>query len=122
MTEDEIKVVLALTSDKRLPDLEEAIFNSHELTRLYLSKIARIVWGRGDVDIDCNISSSVYVYTKYYMEGKRWFVAEPLILRSPEYTYHYACEIIKDRWPEAETLIEPGNYWWTQYKHYFKIS
>jgi len=36
---------------------------------------------------------------------------EPIIMKTPQYVYIYAADVIKDRWPEAEPFIMKDSQW-----------
>lgn len=119
---DNIKSLIVLNGNRRIPEFEKEIFASDELTKIYLSMIAEIVWPGYNVNIDLNISSTVYVYTKYHTHGERWHQAESCILQSPEYAYYYAVNIIGNRWAEAEPVLIKSDYWFEKYRHHFGLE
>jgi hypothetical protein len=62
-----------------------------------------------------------YHYAKDVMK-KRWIEAEPRIMKSPDYAYCYAASVIKGRWFEAEPYIKEYSYWWNLYCEYFDMQ
>lgn len=88
MSIDELKTIIALSGNKRLPDLEEEIFSDTEATMLYLSAI--------DAD-------------------KRKCTQPSLI---PMFARHYAMYVIGSYWPVAEHLIVKDRHEWEFYHTY----
>jgi hypothetical protein len=78
MTLKELKILLALNGNQQIPYAEEEIFNSKELSLIYLLAISEdLLWHKD------------YTYEDI-----------------PHLAYNYAIDIIKGRWPEAEKLIQ----------------
>ena len=47
----------------------------------------------------------------YCIISRRWFKAEEIIRKDPEYAYYYARDIIESRWLEAEEIIKKDSTW-----------
>ena len=45
-----------------------------------------------------------YRYARDVIKG-RWPDAESVIMTSPEWAYGYACDVIKGHWPEAGIVL-----------------
>jgi hypothetical protein len=126
---DELKILLTLNGQQRLPHLESEIFASRDLYTCYLDALCKDYdWyeNYSNYGIGCiayRYSKSVikgrwpeaekviatspqfaYCYAKYVIKG-RWPAAEPIIMKDANAAYLYAAHVIKDRWPEAETSI-----------------
>ena len=48
----------------------------------------------------------------------RWPEAEPVIAKDAQWAYCYACYVVKDRWPEAEPVIAKDAEWAYCYARY----
>ena len=90
---EELKILLALNGNKRIPHMEEEIFANGYLTRIYLT---RLVAGIGDHD-------------------------DPELFSNGYHIFYYARDVIKARWYEAEAAIKDTG-WWYEYKHEFDIK
>ena len=58
-----------------------------------------------------------YGYAKEVLKG-RWPEAEEAIVKDPHVAYLYAMDVIKGRWPEAEEAIAKDPYWAYRYAQY----
>jgi hypothetical protein len=108
MTLDELKTLLALNGQQRLPHLETEIFADITLYTCYLESLcSKYEWYRHyDTKDPLDIGWLVLSYAELVIQG-RWPEAEHIIITTtvPHYAYLYAIDIINDRWPEAENLI-----------------
>jgi hypothetical protein len=77
MTLDELKTLLALNGQQRIPYAENEIFGNIELTDVYLKSLC---------------------YSRRHRPWSNSCIAW--------YAYWYAAHVIKGRWPEAELLIK----------------
>ncbi len=57
----------------------------------------------------------IYSYIIDILHGKRWPEAEPYIMKNPEYAYKYAANVLGERWPEAEPHIMKDPVWAYKY-------
>lgn len=64
-----------------------------------------------------------YVALEYARDIKERFLeAEHIIMTSSFYSFLYARDIIKGRWPEAEPYIKRIDFWWNKYCRKLNIS
>lgn len=61
-----------------------------------------------------------YHYAKNIIKG-RWPEAERYIIKHPYYSYSYSRDIINGRWLEAEDVIKTDKFWWDCYCEVFNI-
>ena len=64
---------------------------------------------------------SAYCYAEDIIK-ERWPEAESYIMKCPYCAYEYAKNVIKSRWPEAEEHIKKDKFYWSQYCDWFKIE
>lgn len=55
-------------------------------------------------------------------EDKRNLELEPIILTNAYWSYLYARDVIKGRWPESELIIKQDDWYWKKYYDYFNIK
>jgi hypothetical protein len=92
----DLKILLSLNGNNRLPHLEKEIFSSRELYTLYLCKLAET----------CDIS----VYDVEEIDDMCWVI------------YSYSKYVIHARWPEAESVILLNLRWGTWYRFIWGID
>jgi hypothetical protein len=105
---DELKMLLALNGNRRIPHLEEEIFASKKLYTFYLEElIDRKMPELMLYNIDSEYFNSPWLAYKYALDviKSRWTEAEAVIATSPCWSCWYAIEVIGSRWPEAEWVI-----------------
>lgn len=87
MNNNELKTIITLSGNKRLPDLEEEIFSgNHEIIEFYLRLICRHEdWYAGNFD-DIGIMVDFYATRTL---GQRWFAAEIILDNYPDWKLHY---------------------------------
>jgi hypothetical protein len=119
MTLDELKTILALNGNKRLPHLESEIFTSSELYTCYLESLCSKYWWFESYIPDA-AGQLPWLAVRYAREviHSRWPEAEKVIATDPEWAYRYATGVIKGRWPEAEATIAAK----PQYAYYYAFS
>ena len=124
---DELKTLIALAGNKRLPYLEVEIFADSELTKLYLHNLCKeyhwysasnpIIqlafryvcavnlgrWSAAEL-LFAQDPQFAYLYARQCFNG-RWIEAESVIALDAHFAYYYARDYIKCRWPAAETSI-----------------
>ena len=61
-----------------------------------------------------------WVYWMCAEKEERWEEAENIVLKCPQYSYYYAVDIIKDRWPEAGEIIATSTRWKLEYQEFLK--
>jgi hypothetical protein len=90
MTVDDLKMLLALNGNNRIPHLEEEIFTSEELYNCYICELSKgKMWYSQHNEIDGNnISLWLFFYAKYTMES-RWPEAEHIIAKSRVVSNYY---------------------------------
>jgi hypothetical protein len=119
MTLDELKTLLALNGQQRIPYVEVEIFASKELYAWYLHELCKHkCWEEiytMEPDLYCFLA---YSYADFILDG-RWPEAETLIASNPVSSFYYAKDVIKGRWPEAESVIATDNYRCMLYDHGF---
>ena len=87
----DIKLMITLAGNQRLPHYEAEIFADFELTSYYLNTLCKDVqWAR---------------------------VVETRV-RCAQLASYYAEYVIKGRWPEAEAVISRDSECWTWYRHF----
>jgi hypothetical protein len=91
MNRDELKMLLALNGNQRLPHLEEEIFSDENLYSYYLVEI-------------CNI----YIWCCHYSNCDDY----------AGLAHMYAMDVIGDRWPEAEAVIFSDFMWSVMYNKF----
>ena len=89
---DEIKTLIALTGNKRIPDLEAEIFADATLTKLYLHTLCK--------------TQSWYIHYNSIS-----FMA-----------YAYAVGVMNTPWPEAESIIKIDRDIRNHYDLHFKVG
>lgn len=100
---DELKIIIALSGNKRLHHLEEEIFTNNALSDYYLHNLCKHFNAHWYNEYDCG-PMLAYYYARYILKD-RWHVAEQFIASNHESGYSYAVFIIKDRFPLAELVI-----------------
>ena len=68
------------------------------------------------IDDDMCIQRDFYHYARDIIKG-RWPEAEPIIMKNPRYVWAYAYNVIQGRWPEAEPYIMKDPEWAYRYAH-----
>ena len=108
---NELRVLLALNGNKRVPDLEAEIFANFATADFYLNSICKKYnW----YDIESPISELAYLYIAEEIHSP-WPEAEPILLLTAEDAYYYAVYVLKARWPEAEAIIHTDSTYWSHY-------
>jgi hypothetical protein len=78
MTLDELKTILVLNGNQRIPYAEVEIFENPKLTNIYLHSISsEYKWYFG-INYCSDVPWTAYRYAKNVIKG-RWIEAEPLI-------------------------------------------
>jgi hypothetical protein len=106
MTLDELKLLLTLNGQQRIPYAEEEIFFSKPLYTYYLEEISKNYNWFHAYDREC-ISDLEWLacrYAKDVIKG-RWLEVESVIATQPKTALLYALSVIEGRWPEAEAII-----------------
>lgn len=95
---EELKTLIILSGNKRLPDLEEEIFSNKELTNVYLRELF-VVYPDKDF----------YIHNSHHIDTL---------------VYTYAKHIIRGPWPEVEHIIinTDNGYWWKHYLNWFNLK
>ena len=125
---DELKTVLVLAGNRRLPHLEEEIFADEELTTLYLTNFCKDLWWYTQLGVStlgqCPIESMAHIAFCYaYYELKAaWPVAEPLITTNLLATHWYAVDLLKTRWLPGEAILKTDTDYWRSYTRLFGIT
>jgi hypothetical protein len=106
MTLAELKTLLALNGQQRIPYAEEEIFSTDELYEFYLESISsKHIWFEDYIkDGMAGLSWIAYSYAHEVIKG-RWLAAERIILTEKDFTFYYATDVIKGRWPEGEAIL-----------------
>jgi hypothetical protein len=114
VTVDELKTLLALNGQQRIPYMESEIFVDKELYTFYLEHIcSKYSWFFEDT-ISRTPTHLAFLYACEIIKD-RWPSAEGIIIASPHTSYFYAEYVIKGRWPEAESVIATtaiSAYWY----------
>jgi hypothetical protein len=112
MTLDELKTLLALNGNVRIPYAEDEIFVDKELYLYYLEALCKeYEWYKYYTPLDDTEHAWLALnYSNYIIKG-RWIEAESIIATDPHWAYHYAKDVIKGRWPEAEAVIASDPCW-----------
>lgn len=98
---NEIKTIIALSGNRRLPDLEEQIFDDDTLTREYIIAVCGINYCPSKSEI----AEEIVMYA-YRTDSCRWLAAECAVARySARAAYIYARDVIGGRWDKAESSI-----------------
>ena len=115
----QMKTIITLAGNRRLPHLEEEIFTNRVLTKFYLKQLCKdFTW--------CNVSGCTgpelaVTYAVDVLHG-RWPEAEHLFVENPMLAYQYARHVIKGPWPEAEVYMKAKNLRiWYHYLRYVII-
>jgi hypothetical protein len=93
MTLNELKTLLALNGNQRLPHLEEEIFADKSLYTVYVVSL-------------CKNFDRLELYKKR-IENISWLI------------FRYATSILKSRWPESELVIAKDRYYADWYNKCF---
>lgn len=127
----ELKTLIILSGNKRLPDLESDIISDHELSTLYLDHILETLLYGQRVPVFEKLIFADFELTKQYLAAvidvkyprhndmtvfacpitcyaiyvmkEKWTEAEHIILKDAYYSYRYAAEF--GRWDKAEAVI-----------------
>lgn len=102
--DNEIKTIIALSGNRRLPELETEIFSDEELTTFYLTAL------RGNTSITPTNGNIAFWYANKILKS-RWHEAEDIIMKNPRYACWYAEDVIRGRWKEAEQYIIVDARW-----------
>jgi hypothetical protein len=108
---DELKTLLALNGNARIPHLEDEIFANKELYTWYLVELNKDKEWFSEFD-PCEPSDIIWLACSYandVIKG-RWTEAEVLIMADPWLACMYSEYLIEDRWPEAESVIATDPY------------
>ena len=92
----DIKLMITLAGNQRLPHYEAAIFANHELTCYYFNALYQDVHCPHLTHIEC--ARAAYGYARHVIKG-RWPEAEPIIARNADYACRYAKHVIKSKYP-----------------------
>lgn len=122
---NELKILLALNGNKRLPELEEEIFSNEKFSFLYLNKVTRGVWtfdyGWDTFSHITDCPEVIYVHAHEILKS-RWIAAEHIIATDPYHAYYYAQDVINGRWTQdteagrkAEAAIKRDAVMWNYY-------
>jgi hypothetical protein len=109
MALDELKTLLALNGNARIPHLESEIFSDPDLYQFYFTKLSHSTALGFDIITKCDIARFVYMYAD--MMSFRWIEAEQFVSTQSGWATYYAINVIEDRWPEAEAAIFSDPYW-----------
>jgi hypothetical protein len=128
MTIDELKMLLALNGNQRIPYAENEIFGNTPLYFYYITALTeKYDWVTqhalsvaGPLD-DLDIKWLAFRYA-YAIIGKRWPEAEKIIITNAHYSYHYSVNVIKGRWLEAEHIIASDLNYAIPYMERFGIT
>lgn len=91
MTHDELKIILLLSGNKRLPDLEEEIFADDILSIIYVAQMCadHAPPIKTDIYKSDRICQYIAQYTEHTLK-RRWIAAEQYLRRHPDNFYaHY---------------------------------
>lgn len=100
ITPGELKVLLSLNGDKRIPELEVEIFSDTPLTYLYLTHMSQYMSdNRPHITLNELFKEDVIASEKQ----AAWAI------------YWYCVYFLPNGWPEAEHIISKDRGW---YKHY----
>ncbi|MEI7488795.1 MAG: hypothetical protein WCJ72_15585 [Chryseobacterium sp.] len=106
-----------LTNDRFLLG-EPYIANKSLWAFRYATEILKREWPEGEDGISQGIENSYY-YAKFI--GKRFHKGEPTIMKSPIYAFHYAKNIMKERWVDAEVNIEKNEQFHKYYLRFLEL-
>ena len=87
---DDIKLMIAIAGNRRLPHLEVNIFADHELTCFYLTILCKDLYWWDPINTHLECAWAAYYYFK---------------------------DVLRCRWPEAEALIASDEDYWAWYAH-----
>lgn len=104
ITINELKILLSLNGNQRLPHLEEEIFFSRELTVIYLERLLQ------EHDAEINLKSN-----------KNNTYSDYTITDVSRAIYVYSRNKIKGRWLIAERHLLPDTYWYKSYRRFFGL-
>ena len=113
----DIKLMIALAGNQRLPHLEADIFADFELTCCYLNTLCKDEDWLEEVDTNYRSARAAYCYSVHILDA-RWSEAEPIISGIPWIAMHYAVDVIKGRWPEGESAIASNATYWKKYNDF----
>lgn len=89
----------------------------------YATEILKRKWPEGEDGIAKGIENSYY-YAKFIYEThgiERFEKGEPTLMKNSCYAFHYAKNILKKRWIEAEPYIEKDQHFGKYYKRFLEI-
>ena len=112
---NDIKMMIALSGSKRLLlQYEVEIFANHELTCYYLNTLCKDEEWYEIIRIKLDCARAAFRYANDVIKG-RWPEAESLIMCSASSAYYYAKYVIKGRWVEADDVIASNTLYWAWY-------
>ena len=89
----------------------------------YATEILKRRWPEGEEGIAKGIENS-YFYAKFLNKNfgiNRFEKGEPTLMKNASYAFHYAKNILKARWIEAEPYIEQHEHFGKHYKRFLEI-
>lgn len=98
----------------RWPEAENIMLDDNYVAREY-SRFVKDIISEDEYYKQIICKSPHLAYSMAISISRRITEAEPYIMRDPEIAYHYANNIIDDRWPEAEPIIMRHPEWACRY-------
>ncbi len=96
-------------------DLDNQDIYDYPISRMHAIRLGNPHEDYSDIThIIKKIPEYAYHYAKNVLKG-RWIEAEPYIIKNPQWASNYSVDIIKGRWPEAEPVIMKTSrtaYWY----------
>jgi hypothetical protein len=111
MTLDELKMLLALNGNQRIPYAEEEIFADKILYKVYLVHLRHCVSDLVSFEEDIEVFSWLaFEYARMEIKG-RWPEAETIIVTNAQASAQYAYEILCCRFAGGEEAISKDAWW-----------